>query len=255
MKRNFLKSISLFLPLLFISFTLEANDNESWERGRNLYIEGSYQESLEHFVELEERGFLSWQLLYNIGNCHFKLNNLGSSILYYERALKLNPTNSDILYNLEFAKRFTVDRLESVPEFVLKSWFRKINYSLSSNRWAYISLFAIALTVLSFLGFRYGPNRRVRKWLFFLSLLLLLVFILSSLFSVTQKSRYYNNSEAIVFSSVMSVKNSPDQFGSTLFILHEGTKVIRVEQLEEWSKIIISDGREGWVATQQLEFI
>lgn len=253
--RTIFKKISILLLLFIYSFSVAAADKSEWEVARNLYVEGKFQESLSHFTQLESDGFASWQLFYNMANCHFKLNQVGKAILYYERALKLNPTNRDILFNLEFTKRFTIDKLDSVPEFVVKSWFRKINYSLSSNRWAYISLIAALFTIIALLGFRYGPNRRVRKGLFFIALLLSSIFIVSLLFSVTQKRRYYNDSEAVVMAAVATVRNSPDKFGTTLFILHEGTKVTRIEPLEEWSKIVLSDGREGWTLSEDLEFI
>jgi tetratricopeptide (TPR) repeat protein len=51
----------------------------------------------------------------------------------------------------------------------------------------------------------------------------------------------------IVFAEVVSVKNEPRVSGSDVFVLHEGTKVFVEEALENWKKIQLTDGTEGWI--------
>jgi SH3-like domain-containing protein len=45
----------------------------------------------------------------------------------------------------------------------------------------------------------------------------------------------------------LSVKNEPRVSGSDVFVLHEGTKVFVEEALENWKKIQLTDGTEGWI--------
>ena len=56
--------------------------------------------------------------------------------------------------------------------------------------------------------------------------------------------------------SAVSVKSTPAANGTDLFILHEGTKVTIVDDsMREWKEVRVSDGKQGWIKTQQIEMI
>jgi SH3-like domain-containing protein len=56
--------------------------------------------------------------------------------------------------------------------------------------------------------------------------------------------------------TVTSVKSSPSSDNSTdLFILHEGTKVKVIESSGAWTNVALSDGRQGWMKTTDIEII
>ena len=40
-----------------------------------------------------------------------------------------------------------------------------------------------------------------------------------------------------------------------LFVLHEGTKVVKTDEVGEWISIEIADGRRGWLPAKALETI
>jgi len=46
---------------------------------------------------------------------------------------------------------------------------------------------------------------------------------------------------------VVSVKSSPDEQGTNVFLLHEGTRVVTVDSVQQWKEVRISDGNKGWV--------
>src|SRR5687767_11475296 len=77
--------------------------------GEALYKKGQYQEAAVAYEKLLAAGE-SAALLYNIGNCYYKLNNWGKAILYYEKALVHAPTDADILFNLRMANEHTSDK-------------------------------------------------------------------------------------------------------------------------------------------------
>ena len=68
------------------------------------------------------------------------------------------------------------------------------------------------------------------------------VFFGYSIYNVTQK-----RSSAIVFSQKVDIKNSPSIDGEPVFELHEGTKVTILDELSDWRKIKLADGKIGWV--------
>ena len=57
-------------------------------------------------------------------------------------------------------------------------------------------------------------------------------------------------------SPVSSVKSSPSSTSSKdLFVIHEGTKVNIIDQVNGWYNISLADGRQGWVRKNDIEVI
>lgn len=56
-------------------------------------------------------------------------------------------------------------------------------------------------------------------------------------------------------SASMSVKSSPNESSTELFILHEGTKVKILTQHDQWCEVVIGDGKSGWVESRRIEQI
>lgn len=241
--------------MFLLPFKALSQEKEGWDSANALYAQGNYSEALKEYLLFEEAGYASWPLYYNIANSYFKVNNYGRSILYYERALKLNPSGKDIRVNLSYAKQFAVDKIDEIPEFILSTWIRNLNYMLASDYWAIISIALFILTALLLLNFRYGPNAKIRKISFFISMVSLLFAAVFTLFAWNQKSGFHREDSAIVMSPVSTVRNSPDNSGSTLFILHEGAKLEIIEELGGWKRIELTDGRQGWIAAVDIEII
>jgi SH3-like domain-containing protein len=51
------------------------------------------------------------------------------------------------------------------------------------------------------------------------------------------------------------VKSSPENDGTRIFVIHEGTKVQVVDEVGEWSQISLMNGNKGWVKTSVYERI
>ena len=88
-----------------------------FEDGNRQYQDGDYESALSSYLQVLEAGFESGALYYNIGNCYFKLGDLGRSILFYERALAENPRDDDARANLELAESLTADEIVPLPGF------------------------------------------------------------------------------------------------------------------------------------------
>ena len=231
------------------------DQRELWNTANDRYIQNDFQGALAHYLKIEELGYTSESLLYNLGNTYFKLRDYGKAILYYERVLKMDPSDRDAANNLALARDYTLDKIEEVPEFILTTWIKGINYSISSNGWGYISVIMFIAFAVLMLGFRFAPVSRLRKLSFFLAMLMLLLGLFASLFSWNQKHAFLTRDTAIVMKPVSSVKSSPDSSGKTLFILHEGTKLKILEELGGWQRIQLADGREGWIISIDIEVI
>ena len=248
-------ALTLIALLSTATLLAQRGEDELWSSANEKYATGEFSAALAGYKEIEAMGYASDALFYNIGNCYFKISDVARSILYYERALRLNPSGRDIKYNLALAKEYTLDKIEEVPEFIVTTWIRDINYIFSSDVWTYISVIFFIAAALLLLFFRYGPTPSLRKLSFFLSMFLILFGLIFTLFAWNQRSAYHKEDAAIVMLPVSSVRNSPDGSGSPLFILHEGTKVQLIESLGNWRRIELSDGRQGWIFGNDIEII
>ena len=253
-----MKRIIMILGILAVSAAwLSAMDADSlWNQAVRDYTEENYQAALDGFSALEAEGYVSKELYFNIGNCYYKLGNyLGQAILYYERAIKQDPSYEDARVNLDIAREYTLDRIDEVPEFILLTWIKAFRDTLSSDAWAWTALALLLLTAIMVLLFRFGGSMALRKTAFALAVVSLLLMIISTVFAFNLRSELESEDEAVVTVPVSSVKSSPGSADQSLFILHEGTKVSVVDRLGEWYRIELSDGRQGWLETEDVAII
>ena len=227
-----------------------------WNAGVEAYSEGRWRDAAAAWEGIYDTGINNPEIYYNLANAYFKDGETGKAILFYERALKVDPSDKDVRYNLEFARSMTQDRIEDVPEFILKTWMRKVKYLLSSDFWAVLSLVFFAATLALLLLFLMGSSSRARRTGFFTGLATLLLAIFCFAFATSQKADASRKDEAIVMRPVSSVKSSPSgEAAKDLFILHEGTKVKLLDEVGGWMNVELSDGRQGWIATKDIEII
>ena len=111
--------------------------------------------------------------------------------------------------------------------------------------------FAFALLLIFLLGSRLP----VRKIGFYGTIISALLFVATTAFAISARNTILNREQAIVMSSAISVKSSPDRAATDLFVLHEGTKVEVSSEIDGWCEITIADGKKGWTESNHLERI
>lgn len=254
--RKVVTVVTLLLSL-GASMNIQAKDLDSlWTAGVQAYTDGKFSDASAAWTSIEESGQKSAKLYYNLGNAWFKQGNYPKAILNYERALRLDPSYSDARYNLEFTSNFVQDKIEPVPEFILKSVARKVCYVMGSNAWAVIFLVLLAAALVMGLLFLLGSSVGKRRAGFYCGIVLLLLSAEALSFSIWQKSDSVKTDTAIVMSPVSSVKSSPSSGSSKdLFVIHEGTKVTILDEVGSWKNIALADGRQGWITSNELEVI
>lgn len=254
--RKVVTVVTLLLSL-GASMNIQAKDLDSlWTAGVQAYTDGKFSDASAAWTSIEESGQKSAKLYYNLGNAWFKQGNYPKAILNYERALRLDPSYSDARYNLEFTSNFVQDKIEPVPEFILKSVARKVCYVMGSNAWAVIFLVLLAAALVMGLLFLLGSSVGKRRAGFYCGIVLLLLSAGALSFSIWQKSDSVKTDMAIVMSPVSSVKSSPSSGSSKdLFVIHEGTKVTILDEVGTWRNISLADGRQGWIPASDIEII
>lgn len=258
--------VLIALPMLLFSATVRAgNANEVadkayidtlWTRAADAYTRGDWSEAATLWTNISDLGFESPELYCNAGDAYFRDGRVEKAILWYERALKLDPSFDDARHNLEIADTRILDDIESVPQFFLKTWLRKLSYRLDSDAWAWICLGFFALCLALLLSFLLSRGRSTRMAAFFSAIAALLLSLSSLGFALSQRSDYIKADRAVVMKPVVPVKSSPsDDSVTDLFVLHSGTRLKVLDNVGDWSNIELSDGRQGWLKTSSFEII
>jgi tetratricopeptide (TPR) repeat protein len=245
----------LFL-LLIIANTISAqNADELFSSANDLYKNEKFEKAIELYKQIESQGLSSSELYYNLGNSYYKINKVGPSIYYLEKALKINPLNEDAKNNLVFAKRLALDKIEELPKTVLQKF--NINYlqQLSYNQWAIVVIVFSILGSLLFLLFYFADAPALKRFYFVTSSLSFILLIVSLLITINQYSLSKNKKEAIVFAEQTEVKNAPTFNSEDVFTLHEGTKVLVLDAVDDWRKIEIADGKQGWIIADEIKVL
>lgn len=253
---NIKQIIGIALVLFFSSGYLYAGDEQLLiQKGNKAYSQGNYQEAVQFYKNVADKGFEAPELYYNLGNSYFKMNDFPGAILWYERAKRLDPSNEDIIFNLNVANTKISDKIEPLPEMFYQRWFRTVVQLTSIDGWAKfgVILFIIAL----FCGVLYLASGAlvIRKIGFGVGIVLIITAIFSFLFSWSGYSRKQSTSEAIIFTPTITVKSSPDDKSTDLFVVHEGTKITILDHIGNWYEIRIANGSVGWLPATVLEKI
>ena len=251
-----MKRMFTLILLVFSLVNLYADEkSELWTKANDAYSMGQYETALNDYVEIEKNGYHSYRLYYNMGNAWYKTGNMGKAILYYEKALKLNPAGEDALNNLQIAKLQTLDKIDVLPEFIVSTWIKDIRNLMSSNGWGYTAVGLFAVVCILLLLFKFAPTTGGRKLSFVLACVVFLFFIFAVLFAFSLRAKAKSEDNAVVMVPVSNVKSAPNSTGNNLFILHEGSKVEILEEAGKWCRIEISDGRQGWLEEKDIEVI
>lgn len=255
---NYLRKYLLSILLVTsITFALRGEDAviDKFNEGISYYNAGSYEEALEVWNTLYLTGYRSAELNYNIGNAYFKLNNIPQSILFYERAYLLKPADENINYNLQIARTLVVDRFQEIPELFFVRWYNFVALLRSTNTWAKTGLISFVLCLIFLSLYIYTSRHRYKVIGFWLAVFLLFSSVTSMAFSFRNRSLVLNSQKAIISNPIVNGKSSPDDSGTDLFVLHEGTKVSIEDKVGEWLEIRLSDGNVGWVPVNSLNII
>jgi hypothetical protein len=253
-----MKRTIILTALLLMSVVVGATAQtsvERWEAGNKAYIEGDYDKAIEEYTAILDGGEYSMKLYYNLANAYFKTGAIGKSILYYNKALRIAPSQEDIRYNLAIAEAQTKDRIAVIPEFFLNRWLRTIRNSMSCMAWSILSLVSFGVLLAFALLFLLASRLSWRKVGFYGALCAFVLFVATTAFAVSSRNDMLSHNEAIVMGTAISVKSSPDRSATDLFVLHEGTKVKVLSEIDEWVEVVIADGKKGWTLKSNVEEI
>lgn len=219
------------------------------------YVKEDYAKSIKIYEELLKKG-VSSEIYYNLGNSYYKAGNIAKAILNYERAVLLSPNNTDYKINLSIASAKKIDKDEEVSEVFLKSWGRSIVNWKSSDQWAIFTVVFFFVFLGGLLGFILSKNAAVKRFSFVVAVGSLIVFPVSNYCSGVQKNKILKQDTAIVMEPSVTVRSTPSESGTSLFVIHQGKKVkVKDNTMTSWIEIQLENGQVGWLKSSDIEII
>lgn len=217
------------------------------------YEKKDYRKAIDEYLKIPDGGFESGSLYYNIANSFFKLGKLGQAILYYEKAARLMPQDSDLKSNLSYARSMAgVEDGKSSKNVIvraIKRPFRDLNLNAIAISFAILYILAILILAATIL------NPFIARKFRAIFVLALGLFILDS---VAFGIRYYDEEilkHGIVIQKNAECKYEPIDTSTTYYTLPEAGDVIILKTKEDWRQVERADGKIGWVNKEAVEEI
>ncbi len=263
MKKRYLFNTVVILFVMIFSNNLHSQDNkdfsvfdDKFSEANNLYNNSKYQKSIEIYFQILDSGVHSTELYYNLGNSFYKLNDISNSILFYEKSLKLDPTDKDVINNLKMVNNTIIDDITKIPEPFINNQLNKLSNNFSYSTWGLISIILSFSFLIIFILYFFSKKPIVKRTSFVFLFILSLLIGSSSKISLDTYEKNYLEKYAIIFSSKIEIKAEPNLRSENLLTLHAGTKVKIINTFnDEWVKIKLVNGQEGWISKNEIKII
>ena len=250
-----MKKLSILLVVCLIS-SVQLVSAATKAEADQAYQENKFTDAITAYEAILETEGESADIYYNLGNCYYKTKNIAKAVLNYERAWLLKPGDADIRFNLELARSKTVDQITPTCEVFIVTWIKNITNLMSEKEWGITAIISFLLLLIGLALYIFGNRIILKKIGFIAAAFFLIVCISANMFEKKKKNKIVSRSGAIVMSPTITVKSTPNESGTDLFVLHEGTKVyIEDDSMKGWKEIRLEDGKEGWLPASAIEVI
>ncbi|GAA3644317.1 SH3 domain-containing protein [Flavivirga jejuensis] len=244
-----------YIVSFLLSLTAFSQNQALFEKANALYNEGKYAEAIDNYKVILDTKNHSADLYFNLANAHYKLNSIAPSIYFYEKALQLAPDDADIKNNLSFAQNMTIDAVDVIPEAGLSKLIKNITNTMSFDNWARMAIGLVFCFVVLFLIYYFAYSTLNKRLTFMGSIASLVLLCISLAFAFHKYNLDKKDNPAIVFAQESKVKSDPNPRSEESFRLHEGTKIQVLETYNDWKKIKLSDGKMGWVNSEDIKLL
>lgn len=226
------------------------------EAGTKAYNEGDYERAIDEWRTCADNDIQDADLFYNLGNAYFRNGNLGFSIFYYKKALRLHPSDDDIQHNLKFAQAMTRDKVdEDEEENPILSALFKAHHALSLKAQLFTLLGIFWAIVLVGIGRRLLASERSKN------ICTGAVFALSVVFCVIGASAGYKifvtetDITGVVTAKDADVMSAPSDRSQTLNTLSEGTSFEVLSEQGNFAEIRLGEKVKGFVKLSEVGIV
>ncbi|UCH83010.1 MAG: tetratricopeptide repeat protein [Candidatus Latescibacterota bacterium] len=254
---------------------LKLDLKDHFERANAFYESGDYFDAVKHYETLVGVGVEDEHLFYNLGNAYYRTNELGRAVLFYERALRLSPRDSDTRENLSLVRTQLRDRQFVREQNRIVGTIVWLHNNLNKREMLVFASVCYLLTCLLAIVFVFRDSRTVRAVYDKVSMvspgrlagltrsqdLIAVIILAGCLFLTSGVSSYLKvksdlrRDDAVVLEREIPVFSSPTEDATLQFKIHEGTVLKIRQQSGGWVRIGLPGGLSGWVSNQSISQI
>ena len=249
-----MRSLCTLLALTTLCFAHAQTAAAVFDQANQAFKKGDFSKAIQHYEAILESGKYSSDLHYNLGNAYYQNGQLPQAILAYERALQLEPYHEECLQNISMARLEVTEEIAPAPIFFLQSWWQNWLYGLSISAWFGLAITLFWLSAAGLVVWQLGQERNLRKWGFLgggIAFALALLPLVSGLSA--QKKAGTLSDLGIVMEEGISLQSAPSERSPALRRVYPGSRLEILEQNEEWFKVQLNSGEEGWVMGSSFE--
>ena len=230
--------------------------NEKFLEANNLYNNSKYEQSIQVYLQILDSGAHSSELYFNIGNAYYRINDIANSILYYEKSLKLDSSDNDVINNLNMVKNALIDDIAVVPTSFFDEQLNKISNLLDYSLWGIVLILLSFIFLLFFIIYFFSIKPIIKRTAFTSLFFIIMIITFTTWISINAYEKNHLEKYAIIFSTKIEIKADPNERSENLLTLHLGTKVRIIDNFnDEWLKIKLVNGQEGWIKNNQIKII
>jgi hypothetical protein len=230
--------------------------NSIFKNADNDFWNGEYEKARTAYDRLEKLGVEDAALFHNLGTVYARLGKLGTAVLYYEKALRLDPGQDDARYNLSVIREFIARKAGEAgrdADLAPASGPWRTTLDRFSSKGAATIFLICHLCLFAVLGIRRFALKEMQR--LSLGVLAGVLFVLTvSTFAVALGKWHQDTREqeaVITKEGAMDVLEGP---GSSVkrYAIEEGSRVQVLETRGQWVHLKDVDGRDGWAASSNL---
>ena len=234
----------MLMNLIVLMLTL--GPVQAYNQGNKLYAQKDYAGAALAYEQALQAG-PNARVHYNLGNALFKAGRIGQAILNYRRAHYLDPRDSDIATNLEFARNYRVDKVLSIPSPVARV-LDDVFHRLSHREAGLLAALGLALAALCLAVWI------VRRWAVFVVAASLIAAI--ALFAFITQQAWNGEIDAhpaVVVQPEINALSGPSDESKQILLLHDGTEVRIRETRGAYALVQLPGGTGGWIRKDAVE--
>lgn len=269
---NILRYIVLAITVALCTNTDAAQNTVKAETAATLsakadsaYNSKNYTEAADLYKTIIKEYGVSSDIYYNLGNTYFRMGKIAQSVLAYERALKIDPSNKDARINLDFVNTTLEDKPEDNSS-ILGKIHSEVIALMSPNAWAWTAFALFALIIGLIAIYLFLSNVRTRKVGFFGAMVLFIVLVYATIVAYQSAAAIDNNDIAIVTTPSANLTPAPSaktDKTDKIVPVHEGTRLVIIDSVNAasndgaqlWYHVKVNNSTAAWIDASNVERI
>lgn len=260
-----MKRLILTFGIILLTGIISMTAQTLTQQADSAYMNDNFSKATELYLEIAATEGTSSDLYYNLGNSYYRQGKLGKAILYYEKALRLDPSNEDARANLEFVNTKITDEPGDRGMFISNT-VNGFAQKIPANTWAGIAIATFILLLGAIALYVFTSNISLRKTGFFGGIILLAICVIANIFASIATRYSTSDADAVIIvpSTLLSTSpRVPKDRSEEALLLHEGTVVQIIDSVTtridststKWYDVQVDNNNRAWINGNAIERI